>query len=258
MFLIIHKTLKGLIIYLLASKRITGIVFLLLFFIFFITLTISATNLKPKIFFDIEHGERYEEIEDDFTDYDYDITKSYRYRIIKLGYKQSLDPNSDFSIILKNNDKNFSYAGDNGLSNYSNSVLGYYKKDLTDIIEFKIEINALTRKFSEQYSSDKENYWYTSGLSFKITPKSNSSFFTAESNIYSFKLTYKNQHYYNADYKDLNSKGIYGEWNRKINDALRIETRAKYNINRYDVESGIRQNSDKYNIGVRFEYDFNK
>jgi len=72
------------------------------------------------------------------------------------------------------------------------------------------------------------------------------------------KITYKNQHYYEADYKDVETKGISGEWSRKITEYFRIETRAKFNARKYDVESGQRQNSDKYNIGLRFEYDFNK
>ena len=236
-----------------------SLIFLFLLFNIQVNTVRSAElKLKPKIFIDIEQGERYEEIEDDYTDYDYDITKSYKYKIIKFGYKQKINKSSDFSVILKNNEKDFSFSGDYGLSNYSNSILGYYKKDISDILEFKIELNALSRKFDESISKDKENYWYTTGVSFKISPNAGSNFFTSKSNIYKLKLTYKNQHYYEADYKDVESKGVSGEWSRKITEYFRIETRAKFNVREYDVESGQRQNSDKYNIGVRFEYDFNK
>lgn len=215
-------------------------------------------QLKPKIFFDIEQGERFMEVEDDYTDYDYDIEKSYRYTIIKAGYKQDLTSASEISVIIKNNNKEFSYIGDKKFDNYANSALSYFKTQLTETLQLKLETNILKRKFDEFISADKNNFWYTAGVSFKITPKSATNFFTKQSNVYNLKIHYKNQQYSEAHNKDASDAGVSGNWEIKLTSALKLESRANYSFHRFSEESAARQNSDKYNVGVRFEYDFNK
>jgi len=221
--------------------------------------SISAnTQLKPKVFFDIEQGERFMEVEDDYSDYDYDIEKSYRYTIIKIGYKQDITPRMEISVIIKNNNKDFSYIGDKKFDNIANSALSYFKTRLTESLQLKLESNILKRKFDESISADKNNLWYTVGVSLKITPKSATNFFTKTNNVYNLKIHYKNQQYDEAHYKDAADADVSGDWEIKLTPAFIFESRAKYSFHRFSEESAARQNSDKYNIGVRFEYDFNK
>ncbi len=200
---------------------------LTIFFMILIFPVAAFAQFYPKVFLDVERGERFIEVESDYTDYDYDIEKSYVYHIVKLGYKQKLDQQSDISFILKNNEKKFSFSGDRKFDNYSNSINCYYKRRISRVFEFKIETNYLTRIFDDEISNDKENYWHTSGLSFKITPRSGNNFFTENSNIYNLKLIYKKQSYEYAPEKNTYANGISGEWERRINKAFKIETRGR-------------------------------
>jgi len=241
------------------KKKIIIIIITMLFVFSNLTLlTLSAADLKlkPKIFFDIESGERYSEVEDDYTDYDYDIEHSYKYLISKFGYKQKFNKLTDFSIILKNNRKEYIFSGDAHLDNVANSMLGYIKRDINNSVELKLDWSALKRKFDETISADKESYWIKTGLSLKYSPDK-TSFFTNKNNVYNLKIFYKKQEYDIAHNKDLFSKGIAAEWQLKLTEALRLETRGNYYTNNYRQESAQRQNSDKYSIGLRFEYDFN-
>ena len=228
----------------------------------FLFLVFSIKNIYsadyPKIFLDVEYGERYEETEDEYTNYDYDIERGYNYRILKFGYRQSLNKTDYLSLIVKNNEKNYIFSSDKKFDNYANSINGYYKKKINKLLELKLENNYLVRRFDEQISDDKENYWNNTGLSFKITPQSATNFFTEKANIYNLTFTYKKQNYFYASEKNTYANGVAAEWERKISDAFRIETRGRYYIHRYKTETAQRQNSDKYSIAVRFEYDFNK
>jgi hypothetical protein len=230
----------------------------MIFLMVVLSLNISAENNKPKIFFDIETGERYMEVESDYTDYDYNIDQSYTYQILKFGYKQKIANSSMVSAIIKHNDKSYIYSGDKDKNNYSNSLLAYYKKSLRKNIDLKFETTVKDRKFDEISAKDNENYWYSSGVSIKIKPTLNTNFFNSPDNIYYLKIFYKEQNYRTASEKNTSSKGLTGNWQININEQFRIKSRFRYYLKRYDTENNIRQNSDKYNVGVRFEYDFNE
>jgi len=122
----------------------------------------------------------------------------------------------------------------------------------------KVETNILKRNYDEAVSDSLETLWYSTGLTFKFTPKNNTNFFTKDRNTYNMKLYYKRSSYDNASDKNWRASGINGEWRVECSPSIAVETRGRYYLNRYDEESSIRQDADKYNFGVRIEYDFNK
>jgi len=231
--------------------------FILFFMIFLFNDFSHSLELKPKLFFDMEHGERYLTIEDEFSDYDFNIDKSYSYNSFKFGYKQKINSTSIVSAIFKRSEQDYSYSRDKDLNNSWQSLIFYYKKNINKVVELKFESNIKKINYDEVISADKENLWYKTGFSLKLKPTS-TNFFTSKKNIYYFTYSYKNRDYDNASEKNSYSNSIISKWVRKISPAVRFITRGKYNVRKYDVESGQRQNSDKYSVGCRIEYDFNK
>jgi hypothetical protein len=202
------------------------LLFIILIFIYNSS-SVYSIQLKPKIYFDVESGERYMEIESDYTDYDYDIYKSYKYNIISAGYRQNIDRLSSISAIIKRNEKNYTFSGDMVNDNISNSLQAYYKRKISST-EIKIE-----------------------------TSLKDTNFFTDSRNLYHLKFSYKRQVYQNSQDKNTYSQTVFGKWAYKLADNFKIETRGRLNLKRFEQESSIRQDADKYNIGIRFEYDFN-
>lgn len=82
-----------------------------------------------------------------------------------------------------------------------------------------------------------ENIWYSTGFSLKITPANQQYFFFNNINSYLLKLFYQNSRYMNESSKDWHASGIYSESNIQMTKSVSLEARARYYLNRYDIES---------------------
>ena len=213
---------------------------------------------RPVLSGDVEVGERYIPVDEDYTTQDFDNESSYRFTITKLQLKQKLSPQALVSVMYKSNDKNYRLDSDTDLNNITHTVTGYFNFKISDGLKLKLDGSYRKANFNLESSKDKNNTWNKGGITLDMKPHDFTvPFFMFDSkNDYQFGLSYKRLGYDHAPERDSRDTIVHVKWDREVAETFTFHSRARIFIRDYDLPSGGRKNSVRESVGVGFDYQF--